>query len=245
MFVTALTGFIAPPFAAWAYVASFVLAGLFANITTASWVSWMGDLVSSQVRARHFAWRSRIFAVVNLSCAMVAGILAAGYSSQNAPWTFFTAIFVCAAGLRALSFQMLKRQYEPPVEWSAKRAPFRANPTRDFRTFAFAHALVQGAAAMSSPFFTVWYLRDLQFSYLALAITSCSMIVGSIISLPIWGKLTDRIGNRSTLRLAGLLVGLIPLGLSRVYQPRRHLAHQRRRGHRVGQVTTWRASTSC
>jgi MFS family permease len=211
LFAAALAGFLAPPFAAWAYVALFALAGVSANVTTASWASWMGDLVPLDVRGRHFAWRSRLFAVVNLSVALVVGISAASYSTQNAPWTFFTAIFAAAALCRAISYQMLKRQYEPPVAQTADKPDWRVQTTSDFRIFCRAHALMQGAAAMSAPFFTVWFLRDLHFNYLALALTSSCTIVGSIVALPAWGKLADHVGNRATLRLAGLLVCLVPL----------------------------------
>lgn len=207
----AFTGFLGEPYAAWAYVACIALAGVSANVTTASWVSWMGDLVPHGIRGRHFAWRSRLFAVVNLSCALLAGLCARNYTSHNAPWMFFTGVFAAAGAARLLSFQMLKRQYEPPVVLADQRPRWRVRPGKDFKTFCYAHALVQGAAAMSAPFFGVWYLRDLHFSYLVLAITSCCMILGSIIALPIWGKLADHFGNRNTLRIAGLMIGMVPL----------------------------------
>jgi MFS family permease len=211
LLAAAASGFLAPSVAAWTYVALVALAGVSANVTTASWVSWMGDLVPAEIRSRHFAWRSRLFACVNLSCALLVGAVAKGYSAQNAPWSFFTGVFVCAGVFRLLSHQMLQRQYEPPVPASADRAAWRARPSRDFTRFCIGHAMVQGASAMSAPFFNVWYLRDLHFNYLTLAITSCCTIVGSIISLPVWGRLVDRIGSRSTLTIAGLLVGLVPL----------------------------------
>jgi MFS family permease len=211
LFAAGFAGLLPPPYAAWAYVDSVALAGVSANVTTASWVSWMGDLVPIEIRGRHFAWRNRLFAFVNLACALLVGLGASDYTSHNAPWTFFTGVFLGGAVARALSYQMLKRQYEPPTPKLVERPRWRAEPEPDFKTFCYAHALVQGAAAMSAPFFGVWYLRDLRFSYLALAITSCCVIVGNIIALPIWGKLVDRIGNRNTLRLAGLMVSLVPV----------------------------------
>ncbi|HKQ67772.1 MAG TPA: MFS transporter [Polyangiaceae bacterium] len=206
-----VAGFLASPYGGWAYVAGIVLAGASANVTTASWVSWMGDLVPLEARPRHFAWRSRLFAFVNLSVALAAGYLAGDYSSQNAPWTFFTVVFALASLFRFLSYQMLKRQYEPPMQPTRAKAGWRAQPSRDFKQFCIAHGLVQGAAAMSGPFFSVWYLRDLKFDYLTLAVTSCSTVAGSIIALPGWGKLADRYGNRAVLWIAGLFVSLMPL----------------------------------
>jgi MFS family permease len=207
----AVTGFLLPPYAAWAFVACIILAGVSANVTTASWVSWMGDLVPYESRGRHFAWRNRLFAFVNLSCALSAGVLAANYSTKNAPWKFFTGLFLTAGLCRAVSYQMLRRQYEPPASDAHHDDDWRARPSKEFKTFCLAHALVQGAAAMSGPFFNVWYLRDLHFNYLALSLTSCSTIAGSIVSLPLWSRFVDRFGERTTLRLAGLLVGVVPL----------------------------------
>lgn len=207
----AFAGFAPAPYAAWAYVAGIALAGVSANVTTAQWASWMGDLVPMAVRGRHFAWRSRLFAFVNLSVALGAGLLAARFSTTNAPWTFFTVVFGVAGLCRATSYQLLKRQYEPPVVPPGRRPDWRVHPSADFRTFCLAHALMQGAAAMSAPFFSVWWLRDLHFNYLALALIASSSIMGSIVSLPVWGKLVDHVGNRATLRVAGLLVCMVPL----------------------------------
>ena len=209
--VAAFAGFLQARFAAWAFIACIVLAGVSANVTTSAWVSWMGDLVPAEARGRHFAWRNRLFAFVNLSCALSAGVLAANYSTRNAPWTFFTGLFLVAGLCRAMSYQMLRRQYEPPISPLHRDSEWRVRPSKDFKTFCLAHALVQGAAAMSGPFFNVWYLRDLHFNYLALSLSSCSTIAGSIISLPLWSRLSDHLGNRATLRWAGLLVGLAPL----------------------------------
>src|SRR5258708_4491963 len=41
LLVAAFTGFLPIPYAAWAYVAAIALAGVSANVITASWASWM------------------------------------------------------------------------------------------------------------------------------------------------------------------------------------------------------------
>jgi MFS family permease len=210
LFFAAFAGFLGSPYAAWAYVAAVVMAGVSANVTGASWVSWVGDLVPLEVRGRHFAWRSRVFSFVNLSCALLAGLLAKDYTSHNAPWAFFTAVFLCASSFRFVSFQMLTRQYEPPLDRSLQDRT-RAVPSRHFIAFSLTQGFLQGAAAMSAPFFSVWYLRDLHFNYFSLAVAACCTIAGSIISLPLWGHLADHVGNRRVLQIAGFLVSFMPL----------------------------------
>jgi MFS family permease len=205
-----LSGFLPAGYAAWVYVGCFVLAGFSANVTAASWTSWMGDLVPPQIRGRHFAWRSRVFSLVNLSCSLAVGLLAQRYDPRNAQWELFTAIFLCAAAFRWLSLQMLKQQYEP--ERRASLPPLaRAKPSPEFKRFCWTNGLVQAATAMSAPFFTLWYVRDLRFNYLMLAAVGCSTVLGNIVALPLWGRLADRHGGARILRFAGVLVCLVPL----------------------------------
>jgi MFS family permease len=208
--LTGLSGYLPRHYAPWMYVGSFVLAGLSANLTAAAWTSWMADLVPAEIRGRHFAWRGRVFSWVNLSCSLGVGLLAQSYSSHNAPWALFAAIFLCAAAFRLISLQMLKRQYEPPGQASSP-ALGRAEPSARFKRFCWTNGLVQAATAMSAPFFTVWYVRDLRFNYLMLAAVTCSTILGNIVALPLWGHLADRHGGARVLRFAGLLVCLVPL----------------------------------
>ncbi len=205
-----LSGFLPGRAAAWIYVACFVLAGISANVTAAAWTSWMADLVPAGIRGRHFAWRGRVFALVNLSCSIAVGLLSAGYDAHNAPWRLFTMTFLCASAFRFISLQMLRRQYEPPGTASPV-GERRVRPSRDFVKFCCAHGLVQAATAMSGPFFTVWYARDLRFDYLTLAATGSFTILGNIVSLPLWGRLADRSGGARVMRLAGVLVCLVPL----------------------------------
>ena len=131
----AFTGFVPVPYAAWAYVAGIALAGVSANVTTAQWASWMGDLVPLAVRGRHSRVAKPALRVREPSVALSAGLLAARYSATNAPWTFFTVVFVVAGLCRATSYQLLKRQYEPPVVPPGKRPDWRVRPSADFRTF--------------------------------------------------------------------------------------------------------------
>jgi MFS family permease len=187
-----------------------VLAGFSANVTAAAWTSWMGDLVPAQIRGRHFAWRSRVFSLVNLSCSLLVGLLAQHYDSHNAPWALFTVIFLCAASCRWVSLQMLKQQYEPDRQASV-HPPARAKPSVEFKRFCWTNGLVQAATAMSAPFFSLWYVRDLRFNYLMLAAVGCSTVAGNIVTLPLWGRLADRHGGAKVLRFAGVLVCLVPL----------------------------------
>ena len=60
-------------------------------------------------------------------------------------------------------------------------------------------------------FFNVWYVRDLNFDYFTLSAITAATVLGTIVSLPLWGKLTDSIGNRKVLFITGFMISTVPI----------------------------------
>ncbi len=212
LFLAGLAGWLPNPARAIAYIACFVAAAVSSNLTGPFWVGWMGDLIPSSVRGRHFAWRSVFFSWMYLACTLVAGTIARKYGTENAPWILFAAIFTVSATLRYVSFRFLKRQHEPVSSLGLEVfEPFKFRPSRDFLVYCVASGAFQGAAAMSGPFFNVWYLRDLHFNYLSLSLCLGVTVLGAIAFVGFWGKLADNFGSARVLWLSGLLISFIPI----------------------------------
>ncbi|HUI93605.1 MAG TPA: MFS transporter [Chitinivibrionales bacterium] len=212
LILAGITGWLPAPYNAWAYVLAFILYGSSGNLFQGIWMSWLRDCVPAGVRGRHFAWRNRFFSLVQLACAITAGILSRKYSSQNAPWMFFTIIFFIGSLFRFGSGQFLSWQYEPPQSKPPDRSEvFGFRPSKNFLWFCASVALLQGTTAIAGPFFNVWFLRDLRFDYLVFTIGTASMIVGTILFLPAWGRLIDFIGTSRVLRLTALMCAFVPV----------------------------------
>jgi|WetSurMetagenome_2_1015567.scaffolds.fasta_scaffold00025_27 MFS family permease len=212
LLLAGLTGWLPPPVNAWAYIFAFVLYGSSGNLFAGLWTSWLRDCVPPAVRGRHFAWRNRFFALTQLVCAITAGVLSRKYSSQNAPWLFFTVIFFVGSLFRFGSARFLSMQYEPqPTHLPGRAQVLGFHPSGSFLWFCASVALLQGTTAMAGPFFNVWFLRDLKFDYLTFAIGSASMIVGTIAFLPVWGKLIDAAGTSRVLRITAVMCAFVPV----------------------------------
>lgn len=212
LFLAAFAGFLPAEAAPWAFAGLFVLSAVSNTSTGAYWTDWMGDLIPGSVRGRHFAWRSIWFQWTYLACSLTAGLSAREYTSADAPWILFCFIFLAAAGLRYGCSIFLKVQYEP-VSHQAREAlsPFRFRPSRDYLRFCLATSAFGGAAAMSGPFFAVWYLRDLHFNYLTVAIAHASTVLGAIAFIKFWGRMVDNFGTSKVIWVSGLMVTVIPL----------------------------------
>jgi MFS family permease len=212
LILAGLTGWLPAPYNAWAYVFAFVLYGSSGNLFAGIWTSWLRDCVPPAVRGRHFAWRNRFFALTQLLCAITVGVLSRKYSSQNAPWMFFTVIFFVGSLFRFGSAQFLSMQYEPnPTSLPDSSQVFGFRPSRNFLWFCASVALLQGTTAIAGPFFNVWFLRDLRFDYLTFTIGTASMIIGTIAFLPVWGRLVDAAGTSRVLRITALMCAFVPV----------------------------------
>jgi MFS family permease len=211
LYLAAFTGWLPDRYAAWGYVLAFAMAGISVNMTGAFWMAWMADLVPSTARGRHFAWRSVFFSWMYLSCSLLAGTVSRHYTTHNTPWMFFAVVFALAALFRFISLQCLKHQYEAPSHPIGTVPPLQFRPDRTFLTYCLATATFQGAASMSGPFFSVWYLRDLHFDYFSLSLALCMAVVGSIAFAPFWGRMSDNFGTSRVLRISALLVAIIPI----------------------------------
>lgn len=210
--VVALSGLLPDTVRSWAYVIAFTIQGFFANVVGGLWMAWMSDLVNERQRGRYFAHRNRVINTAQLVCGLAAGALAFKHTVATSGWEFFLAIFTSAALLRTVSTLILRAQYEPTVQLNqAATSRFKKWPVnKPFLYFCVATALMQGMVMLASPFFSVWSVRDLHFTYFSLAIATSSTVLGSVLSLSFWGKLSDRIGHHRILLTTGLLIALVP-----------------------------------
>ena len=212
LFTAAFTGFLPASAAPWAYAAAIALAAVSSSATGSYWTDWMGDLIPGAARGRHFAWRSFWFAWMYLACALTAGAVARRFDPHHAPWLLFCGIFAIAALLRTGSLACLRRQFEPAASVAREAfSPLRFRPSRDFLAWSLATSCFGAAAAMSGPFFSLWYLRDLRFDYLTVATALSATVLGSIATLKLWGRMMDNFGTSRTLWVSGLLVCFIPV----------------------------------
>jgi MFS family permease len=81
----------------------------------------------------------------------------------------------------------------------------------NFGRFTIYVTLMDLMVNLASPFFAVYMLLELNFSYLVIAIVTLSASVTTVLFMPIWGKFSDKYGNLRSLRICGLLIPAIPV----------------------------------
>ena len=62
----------------------------------------------------------------------------------------------------------------------------------------------------AGPFFVPYMLKDLGLSYVQFMIATALVVLIKFISLPLWGEMSDRYGNKKILILASLFMSILP-----------------------------------
>lgn len=198
-----------------------LLSAIFANISSPLWTAWITDLVPEDNRGRYFGRRNMFAGWVGMTVPILGGYFLDAADKRHAlsQAAAFAVIFTTAT-LFALGSLILgtqspdvthpKRDSAEPQEsaLSYYRAPFEDKNFR--RVIAYIVAMVV-AQSIAGQFFTVYQLQYLGLSYTVFQLLSAVASLGSLVSMPIWGYLADKYGNKPVLMICATLVLIPPL----------------------------------
>ncbi|MBI4177941.1 MFS transporter [bacterium] len=186
------------------------------------WNSLMGDVVHPDRRGIYFARRNRACHVVTVIAVALGGTILHVFKTEfpDQQAYGFLAIFAIASAARFVSAGYLSLQYEPPYHPAPKELQFgylaflRSMRRSNFARFAAVIALMNFSIHVSAPFFIVYILRDLHFSYLQFTAVTSLMVLSQILTLAFWGRTTDRFGNKWALVVSGVVISVAPFFLT-------------------------------
>ena len=189
----------------------------FSGLSAPPWMSLMGDIVETKERGRYFSNRSRIAMYFMTSSLMLAGIITNGWENIGFTAVGFGFAFGIASLARFTSLFFMRRHYDAPLGkqqfedsfslWDFLRGYRKSN----FTKFTIAVALMNGTANIAGPFFSVYMLRDLHWSYLAYTFNMLVFLSSQTLFVRWWGAIGDRHGNRSVLMATGCLLPILPV----------------------------------
>jgi MFS family permease len=206
-----------PEYGPWLLIGCAMVYFAFGQATTPIWNSLLVELVHMSGRGAYFAHRARITALTSFLALVVAGGILTIGQQWGLSWIGFLVIFLSAGAARlgATHYQTTISAWLPEGRIDAPQG-FRhflvEHATADFRYFLLFSGLMHFAVLISGPFFVVYLLRDLHWTYLQYAGWMASSIAAQFLTLTAWGQMGDRYGNKALLRITGLAVPLLPMG---------------------------------
>lgn len=211
-------------FVVWGTIIVVGLFYYFFGIMDSSWFVLMGTLVPENQRGKYFSKRNRKLQFFGMIAMIISAYLldiSTKYGSIVGQVTTYTVFCFCflffmSFLFRLKSIQLLKKQYEPRIKIKKKeRRSFRRFLKEIRRThfgnFAFYYAIFKFSIAIASPFFVVYILNELKFSYTLFVLTNVSIILFNVLFFPIIGKIADNYGNIALTRISSIFISLVPL----------------------------------
>ena len=189
-----------------------------ANFVQPQWRGWMGSVVPARRRGAFFAGRTRLTMITSLSVFAVAGALLGFLDQEGSVFVGFAVLFFAAGLGRAVSAWQMSRMHDPDLEEQTQSVDLRTTALRiadafrntTFRRYSLFVAGMQGAVALSGPFFSVYMLRDLEYSYWQFSANTGTTILTQFFTLAVWGHICDRWGNRLVMVSSSLLLPVLP-----------------------------------
>lgn len=187
----------------------------FGALSLPAWSSLMSDLIDKNKRGLYFGWRNKILGFVMIVATFAAGIILTVTKKIN-PFIGFAIVFFLAFIFRMASGYFLIRMKDMPLEHK-KEDEFsffnflsRAKES-NFAKFVIFISLMNFAVNFCAPFFSVFMLKDLSFSYL-LYITIVGITpVTTYIMITRWGRHADKFGNLKVIQFCSFLIIFVPL----------------------------------
>jgi MFS family permease len=210
----ALLPWIFGPTAVWWLLALATLAVVVFYMPAPAWGSWVPQLVPARRLGKFMARRGTIGFAFSVGAALAIGRWLD--LMHNHIYIAFMAVFLLAMAMRLTCFLLFFRAYEPPLPGKPSPGAGAMSFVRTLRTsnlgrFIGYTAALNFAVAVAAPFFTVFMLEDLRFSYTKMVALQLVDLVGFAIGLYFWGRLADRRGTVLVLKLATPLVAAMPL----------------------------------
>ncbi|MBX3750361.1 MAG: MFS transporter [Opitutaceae bacterium] len=189
-------------------IAWFAVSSVCIAIAGVSWNSWVQEWVPVRLRGKYFGRRNRLLQVSTLLFLLATGWVLAqwDYAMPAFQGVIAGAVILRLFSLR-WSWQMPTR---PHRESTAPKLPFREQlavlrGARSFVLFIAFGAIWSFAANCFGPFYHVFMFEELGFSAFDVGILSTLSALGGALSLPAWGALLDRFGNKPVMAFSLIL----------------------------------------
>ncbi|MCD6216473.1 MFS transporter [bacterium] len=188
----------------------------FNGIAIPAWNSLIGDLTQGIDRGIYFGKRNGLCQVVLFLSLLSAGLLLQRCDNLGVPLKGFVIILMIAMACRLVSVGFLARHFNVPYRkvegsyfsfWDFIRRTKQSN----FAHFTFFMAAMTFCVNISGPFFAIYMLRDLEWTYWQYTLAQGVSVLIQFLSMPRWGNIADRYGNKAVMRITSVLLPILPI----------------------------------
>ena len=217
LIIMAVLALLRPTYGIWFFILLVLLHHGLLNLIQPQWRAWMGSIVPASRRGSFFAARTRIVMFASLCVFLAGGALLTAADKVALVWLGFASLFLVAAIGRLNSAWLFSKMVDDQasagkIAFTQTLVAFKESLQDPvFKQYSFLVAGLSAMVAISAPFFAVYMLEHLAFTYLEFVLAGISSIVTQFISLKYWGKFSDKFGNRLVIMICTGAISVIPV----------------------------------
>ncbi|MCX8202375.1 MAG: MFS transporter [Candidatus Micrarchaeota archaeon] len=199
----------------WMFIFLYSLFLFLGSVVSPMWTSLMKDVVVKKERGTYFGRRNKLAGLFEVASSLIAGAVL-NYFTGNIYVGFIT-IFVVAFLFRLASSRLLLKHWDPNGKIFHKgkkkgmKFEFFLVNDKYLNNLILLGGGMLFATNIAGPFFAVFMLKNLNFSYLDFTLATVASTIATLISQPYWGRLIDKYGTRPVLFSTSVLIPLVPL----------------------------------
>ncbi|HEY9705187.1 MAG TPA: MFS transporter, partial [Allocoleopsis sp.] len=183
--------------------------------------SILGDIIDEDKRGEFFGKRNRVVNLIGFISTFAAGLILSYFrkidGGTEARYVFigFAILFTIAFISRLISAYYKSKIYDPPYTPPKKTTSFtqfvKNMSHNNYGIFVMYVFLFRLAVNISSPFFALYILRDMDMPYIKFTLIIGIAVISSFLTMGIWGKMIDKFGSKRVLTISGFLIPFSPL----------------------------------
>lgn len=207
----------------------FVITSILA-VSTNMWMGWIATMVPRKIRGRFFAKRNAVLMSFGLVVSFAFGMWLDAYAtppsgagalvadlfglSPEGLAPALLATFAAAGILGIAGLLILRRQperVEPAVSDTLGSTVLEPLKDANFRRLCFFGAWWMMAVGVGAPFWQPFMIQVLGMGLVEMLLYGAVSTAGAVLTLRYWGRLIDRCGNKTAMKLAIVAGTVIPL----------------------------------
>jgi len=203
----------------WLLITLIGMACLFGSLAGVAWLDWMSDVIPAPVRGRYMSVRNMVCAASGMAAVLAGGAFLDRWRESHPDLLVFGFIGLFALGfvLGLLASAFLVRIGSPQGKVQDRDQRFDpamlGKPFLDsnFRRLVVYVGAFMFVTQMAGPFYAVFMIEALEVPFGKITWFLTAATLASLFMWRIWGPISDRIGNRPMLLVAGSAHAFVPL----------------------------------
>lgn len=196
----------------WLLAAS-LLRSITDNIGAAGWFPMLHDNVPSRITGKFFG----TFRVYWQISVLLSTLLIAWFLGHAPTWWKFCVVFAVGESCFIIKIFCLRQLKEKPIPNQPPNPPslwrvLKRAVTNPGIGYFMGYILLYNVAVYMCLPFQIKYLKELGYSEGYIIAANAMISLGAIVSLPFWGRLADRFGNRSVFNFSHIGIIIVLAG---------------------------------